>query len=120
MPTILVVDDNADVRDAIEAFLKTREYVVLSYADAARALEEVDFNNIDLILTDLQMPTSGDQFILLLAQKKITVPIIVMSGFLSEEHIAYLADLGVRKTLAKPVRMSELLQEVEAILIAED
>ena len=120
MPTILVVDDNADVRDTVVTFLKTREYIVLAYADAAPALEEVDFNNIDLILTDLQMPTSGDQFILLLEQKNITVPIIVMSGFLSEEHITYLADLGVRKTLSKPVRMSELLQEVEAILNAED
>ena len=120
MPIILVVDDNADVRDAVATILKTREYVVLAYADAAPALEEVDFNNIDLILTDLKMPTSADQFVLLLKQKGIDVPVIVMSGFLDEEQINYLSELGVRKTLSKPVRMAELLREVDAILNAED
>ena len=120
MPTILVVDDDADVRGAVEGFLKTRGHEVLAYADAAPALESVDFESVDLILTDLQMPTSGDQFVLLQEQKGIDVPVIVLSEFLNEEQINYLSGLGVRKTLSKPVRMSELLQEVEAILNAED
>ena len=120
MPTILLVDDDAYVRDAVEEFLRTRGHEVLAYADAAPALESVDFENVDLILTDLKMPTSGDQFVLLLEQKKVDVPVIVISGFLDEEHIIHLSELGVRKTLSKPVRLAELLHEVDAILNTED
>lgn len=116
MKKILVVDDDADVRSTMEEMLRTKGYQVQAYEDPSLAFEGADPKNFDLILTDLKMSMGGDEFILHLKQKKIDIPVIVVSGYLSEDQIAYLAELGVKKVLHKPLRMSELLHEVEAIL----
>ncbi|MBB31084.1 MAG: hypothetical protein CME25_19515 [Gemmatimonadetes bacterium] len=60
MAKILVMDDEASVGGVLQRALQMDRHEVLAFEDATLALEEVDFNEIDLVITDLVMPTPGD------------------------------------------------------------
>jgi len=56
---IVTMEDDASIRRAIETILTKDGHEVLAYGDAKPALEEVDYDTVDLAISDLQMPTSG-------------------------------------------------------------
>ena len=60
MAKIVVMDDEASVRGVLQRALQMDRHEVRAFEDATLALEEVDFNEIDLVITDLVMPTPGD------------------------------------------------------------
>ncbi|MDP6779740.1 MAG: response regulator [Candidatus Latescibacteria bacterium] len=116
MAKIVVMDDEATVRNVIERLLKREGHEVLAFEDAAPALEEVDFNEIDLVITDLVMPTPGDQFILIMQEDEIEVPIIVLSAHLTDARTDYLRELGVTRILEKPFEVAQMLEAVNGAL----
>ncbi len=116
MARILVMDDDEGTRTAIQRLLESRGHAVLAYEDAEPALREVNFEEVDLAISDLQMPTPGDQFLLILQQDNIDVPVIIISAYLNEERIEYLEELGAAKILAKPLEMVNLMEVVEDVL----
>ena len=116
MAKILVMDDEASVRNVIQIALKREGHEVIAYEDAAPALEEVNFDEIDLVITDLVMPTPGDQFVLILQQEDIEVPIIVLSAHLTDARVEYLRELGVTRIIPKPFEIKELLATVNGML----
>ena len=59
MATILIMEDDALARALLVRLLTGAGHLPIAYADAAPALEAVDFNTIDLIITDLHMPLRG-------------------------------------------------------------
>ena len=116
MATIVVIDDEQAVRNVIVRALQQEGHEVLAFEDAAPALDDVNFDEVDLVITDLVMPTPGDQFILILRQDEVEVPVIVLSGYLNEDRIEYLKDLGVQQVLEKPLEVSQLLKMVREIV----
>ena len=116
MAKIVVMDDEATVRNVIERLLKREGHEVLAFEDAAPALEEVDFSEIDLVITDLVMPTPGDQFILIMQEDEVEVPIIVLSAHLTDARTEYLRELGVDRILEKPFEVAQMLEAVNGIL----
>jgi DNA-binding response OmpR family regulator len=116
MAKIVVMDDEASVRGVLQRALEMEGHEVLAFEDAAPALEEVDFNEIDLVITDLVMPTPGDQFILILDQEDVEVPIMVLSAHLTDARTQYLRELGVKWILEKPFEVAELQGAVKRIL----
>ncbi len=116
MAKIVVMDDEATVRNVIERLLKREGHEVLAFEDAAPALEEVDFSEIDLVITDLVMPTPGDQFILIMQEDEIEVPIIVLSAHLTDVRTDYLRELGVTRILEKPFEVAQMLEAVNGAL----
>lgn len=118
-PTILVVEDESMVRDIIMRVLQRAGYRVLSAADGQQAIQALDQPEIDLIITDLYMPQmDGMELVLQLRQKHPTIPIIAMSGSLSEQNPDMLRSarlLGARMTLAKPFEMQELIAAVSKL-----
>ena len=116
MAKIVVMDDEASVRGVLQRALEMEGHEVLAFEDAAPALEEVDFNEVDLVITDLVMPTPGDQFILILDQEDVEVPIMVLSAHLTDARSEYLRELGVKWILEKPFEVTELLGAVKRIL----
>jgi DNA-binding response OmpR family regulator len=119
MATILVVDDDRVIRDLLTMILKTKNYDVLEFEDARPALDEVDFSETDLIITDFQMPTPGDEFVRELKDRGIEVPVMVLSAALDQDEVAVLESLGVQTIMKKPFTIVELLQAVEE-LVQED
>jgi len=113
VPKVMIVEDDEMVRTMVSRILRKEGHDVIGYPDAAPALQEADLNAIELILTDLSMPTPGEQLIQAVRKRGATPPIVVMSGHLSEEKLQLLEALGIQAFLEKPFDLSALLQIVQ-------
>ncbi len=113
---ILVVDDNADMRDYVSRLL-AQHYVVRTAGDGAEALEAARRRVPDLVLTDVMMPRM-DGFELLRALRDepgtAAVPVIVLSARSGEEATVEGLEAGADDYLAKPFAARELLARVRA------
>ncbi len=116
-PTILVVDDDDDLRAVICETLRGRGYAVQSAADGYEALGAVASARVDLMLLDVHMPRKDGLAVLSeLNARGLHVPAIVMSGFLGDEEAAEAIRMGARSCLRKPFRLEVLLSEIEDAL----
>ncbi len=87
--TLLVVDDDDDVRDAVVLALESGGYTVLRAADGTEALRVIDEHPdlIELVITDLNMPVrDGEELIEDLAKAHPALPVVVVSGYSSSEN----------------------------------
>lgn len=116
MSRIVVFEDDETIRNLVCQILETEGHEVESYADPGLALDSVDFKTFDLIITDLSMPTPGEEAIRRLRNDGIDVPIIVMSAHLSPTKTAYLKKLGVHQTISKPFKIFDLQEAVAATI----
>ncbi|AFY34014.1 PAS domain S-box protein [Calothrix sp. PCC 7507] len=115
---ILVVDDEAVIREITKASLETYNYQVLTANNGveAVAIYAQYQQKISVVLLDMMMPTM-DGAIAIRTLQKINphVKIIAISGLLSSQNIAEVAGMGVKAFLAKPCTAQELLQTIGAI-----
>lgn len=116
MATILVMDDDPFVRDVIARMLKMEGHRVLIFPDARPALEEVNFDETDLIITDLTMATPGETAIRALRHRGVDVPILVLSGYIDSQKAEYLFALGAQRVMAKPFLLKALMAQVQELL----
>ena len=119
MATVLIMEDDALARELLVRLLTCEGHRPIAYADAAPALEAVDFDTIDLIITDLHMPLRGDAAIQLLRARGIATPIILLSGYLEGGEDERLLALGASWILAKPYEIEVLLEAVRELLVPE-
>ncbi|SCL35067.1 PAS domain S-box-containing protein [Micromonospora nigra] len=117
-PTVLVVDDNADLRGYLCALLGPH-FRVLGAVDGVEALDLVAREGPDLVLTDVMMPRL-DGFGLLRAlradRRTAGLPVIVLSAHTGEEAAVQALGAGADDHLPKPFSSSELLARVRAHL----
>lgn len=102
MATVVVLEDDDFVRAFVRRLLQISGHRVLDFSDAAPALAEVDFDHVDLVITDMQMPTSGEVAIRTIRERGFDVPIVVMSGHINPEDSDYYIGLGAQSLLLKP------------------
>jgi CheY-like chemotaxis protein len=110
---VLIMEDDALFRQALTRLLAASGYQPTSYADAAPALAEVDFDKVDVIITDLRMQTSGEEAIQRLRTRGVDVPVLVLSGYLQPGDAERLVAGGVQQVLAKPFDAQRILAAVE-------
>jgi excisionase family DNA binding protein len=107
---VLVVDDEASIRDLLAKTLALAEYDVETAADATTALNRVRSSEYDLLIADLRMP--GMDGLTLVRQVKgirAELPVIIITGFSSETSAIEAVNLGVAGYLRKPFRVPEVL-----------
>jgi len=112
--TILVVDDNADIRTFVKRFLETVGWTVVTAADGAEGLRffEQHQSSIVLLLTDVMMPnTNGLELANRVLQIDSQLPVLFMSG---DDWTAY---RGL-ECVAKPFMPAELVEKVTRVLNA--
>jgi CheY-like chemotaxis protein len=115
---VLVVDDDAGLRDSIRALLESMGFLVSTAANAREAVTEISAQRPDVILTDIYMP-EGDGYELISAIRSFgeNIPIIAMSGgafqFGIKDHLGIAKRLGAEATLAKPFRAAALIETVD-------
>ena len=109
--TILVVDDDPDIRDYASRVLEDCGYAVLTAPDGAAALVLLCGNDrIDLLFTDIVMPgLDGTEVARLAMQKSPRLKVLLASGYTTGPT------LGCR-LLKKPYRPQQLVGEVAAVL----
>ena len=112
MATIVVIDDETSIRDVIARILRMNGHDVLAFEDGAPALAEADFDEVDLVVTDLRMPTSGEQVIASLHEQGVQVPVIVLSGYLNDTQVRNLNALEVKEIMSKPFQLTDFLELV--------
>jgi excisionase family DNA binding protein len=109
-PRILVVDDDEAVRDLIARALTAAGYDVARAADGLAALERVAERGIDLLITDLRMPGMDGLALVREARRAAPgLPVIIITGFSTEETATDAVALGVAGYLTKPFRLARIL-----------
>jgi CheY-like chemotaxis protein len=112
MATILVLDDEANVRRLLRAVLESAGYEVLEAAEGRAGLTLYRQRGADLVITDICMPTlDGLDLMIELTREFLNVKVIAMSG--TRELLGRAKLLGARHTLRKPFDMKELLSAVK-------
>jgi excisionase family DNA binding protein len=107
---VLVVDDEASIRDLLSKTLGLAEYDVETAADASTALGRVRASTYDLLITDLKMPgMDGVTLIRQVKRIRAELPVIIITGFSTESSAIEAVNLGVAGYLRKPFRVPEVL-----------
>jgi len=114
---VLVVDDEAVVRETVRLVLAQAGYEVIEASDGTQAMEVVRSGDnpslLDAIILDLYMPkTHGQEVILYLRSKFPAIPIIVLTGKPDTADIIRSLDEGVMDFLVKPVHPDKMLASV--------
>jgi two-component system KDP operon response regulator KdpE len=120
MTLILVVDDEAQIRRALERALVARGYEVDAAADGAEALDQAAVRLPDLIVLDLNMPVLGGLEVTRQIRSWSSVPILVLSVREDESDKIAALDSGADDYLTKPFGVGELLARVRALLRRTD
>jgi excisionase family DNA binding protein len=109
-PRILVVDDEASIRDLLAKTLALAEYDVDVAPDGRSALERMRMNPYDLLIADLKMPGMDGLAVIREAKRyKADLPVIIITGFSSESSAIEAVNLGVAGYLTKPFRVPQVL-----------
>ncbi len=110
MKTILLVDDEHYVLDALRQISNNFGYKVISRPDAESALSIIrEGNNIDLVLTDYRLSgMKGIEFIVTLKKNLPATPVIILTKDSSVEAYIKALSLGVFECLNKPISMKDL------------
>lgn len=116
--TVLVVDDEENIREITSATLKKFGYEVLTAADGTEAIAVyAQQGKIDLVLTDMAMPfMDGAATIRALRKLAPHLKIIAASGLSTPEQSAEIEALGVNAFLSKPYTAERLLTTIAAVL----
>lgn len=115
--TVLIAEDNAQSRRLLMEHLEALGYsVVAAVADGAEAVEEVKKLRPSLVFLDLKMPKMGGFEAARTISSLVHVPIIVVTGYSSEELAAEAVESGVFAYLIKPVAKKQLLPTIKIAL----
>lgn len=114
--TILVIDDERQIRKLLEITLKSANYHVIEAAAGKEGLIMAAMHPPDLILLDLGLPDEDGQHILVRLREWYLSPIIILSVRDSEEEIIRALDNGANDYLVKPFRTGELLARIRNAL----
>ena len=109
-PRVLVVDDEASIRDLLAKTLALAEYDVDLAPDGRAALERLRIIPYDLLITDLKMPGVDGLTVIKEARRlKTDIPVIIITGFSTESSAIEAVNLGVSGYLTKPFRVPRVL-----------
>jgi DNA-binding response OmpR family regulator len=113
---ILVVEDEKEIADAIEVYLKNQNYNVFKACDGLAALELFNKEKIHLILMDIMMPKLDGTSTTLKIREISTVPIIMLSAKSEDMDKIWGLNIGADDYITKPFNPMELLARVNSNL----
>lgn len=117
MARILVAEDEATVREFVVRALGTAGHQATAVVDGGAALEALEHDSYDLLLTDIVMPVmDGIALALRVARDYPGMPVLLMSGYPKERQRAHNIDVLVHDVLAKPFTLDGLLKAVASAL----
>ncbi len=115
---ILVIDDEADIRESLELLLTTENYLVDLAENATQGLERFESGTHDLILLDLMMPDrSGMEVLAEIRQRDQETPIFMLTAYGSEEVAVRALKSGANDYFAKPWDNDKLLIEIDRMIL---
>jgi CheY-like chemotaxis protein len=118
-PTILIIENEVSNRILIERVLSTRGYRCISASNGQEALNLLDSEYVDLILTDLSMPVlDGYRTTQLIRERPAmaNVPIVAVTAYALNDENEAAMQIGCNEYLTKPFKPRQLLEVVDRLL----
>jgi CheY-like chemotaxis protein len=118
-PLVLVIDDNLDARSLLTAILECEGYEVVSASSAYAALEEVQRERYNFIISDIGMPGMDGYELarrLRILPEYSTTPMIAVTGFPQYSAHATAINAGFNAHLEKPIEPAKLLEILARLL----
>ncbi|MDP4109030.1 MAG: VanR-ABDEGLN family response regulator transcription factor [Bacillota bacterium] len=113
---ILVVDDEREIADLIEVYLKNENYSVFKFYSAKEAVGCIDETELDLAILDVMLPDGNGFDICRRIREKYTFPVIMLTAKEEETDKITGLTLGADDYITKPFRPLELVARVKAQL----
>lgn len=114
MSTILIIDDQKPIRNALREILEFEKYTIEEAADGFIGLEMIGNKNYDLVFCDIKMPRlDGLEFLKKVTEKENTIPIIMISGHGDIETAVQTLKLGAYDYIEKPLDLNRVLKSVK-------
>ena len=114
--SIMVVDDDPNLRRSLALILQRAGYRVVTASRAYDALDHLRTNIFDLVILDIMMPDNGLTLLPKIHSLYPRLPILILTAQPSAETTAELEYLGVHSHLVKPVTPERILEYVETML----
>jgi excisionase family DNA binding protein len=118
-PMVLVVDDDAQVREVVRVNLEVEGYAVREAANAEEGLAALEEDAPDLILLDVMMPQVDGWEMLRRVQERHgvgSIPVVMFSGKLDEASVAEAAERGAQGFVGKPFDLRSLIEQTKQIV----
>jgi len=117
MASILVVDDEASMREFLEILLKKQGHRVATAPDAAGALRRADEGGLDLVITDLRLGAhSGVEVLRGVKERSPGTEVVMVTAFATTENAIQAMKLGAYDYVLKPFKVEELVLVVQKAL----
>ncbi len=116
MPTVLVVEDDPAILDAIAYNLEADGHAVLRAADGVAGLESARAEHPDLVVLDVMLPRMSGLDVCRVLRAEQTVPILMLTARTGEADKVQGLDLGADDYVTKPFSMRELRARVSSLL----
>ncbi|MED1916579.1 response regulator transcription factor [Bacillus thuringiensis] len=113
---VLVVDDEAEIRDAIEIYLKNESMTVFKASNGQEALDVLEREEIQLILMDIMMPKMDGMTATFQIRQKKNIPIIMLSAKSEDTDKILGLNIGADDYVTKPFNPLELIARVKSQL----
>ncbi len=121
--TILVIENEVSNRILVERVLSTQSYRCISASNGREALEVLDHEQVDLILTDLSMPVMDGYRTTQLIRARPgmeKLPIVAVTAFALSDEGEAARQIGCTEYLTKPFKPRQLLELVDRLLASSE
>jgi CheY-like chemotaxis protein len=118
---VLLVEDAPDIRDAFTTLLRSEGAEVVSAATGREAIESVDRQHFDVVLTDLGLPDLPGETLIghIVAQGRPRPRIVAVTGY-GEPHVGRARAAGADAVFTKPVEWTLLVRELQPLSVEAD
>ena len=114
--TILVVDDEPMIREAVVSYLAHKGYRVLAAESGAQALAVFERETVSFVVLDLMLPDLSGEEVCTRLRKASCVPILMLTAKTAKEDLLNGLRIGADDYLTKPFSLKALCARIEAIL----
>lgn len=114
---VVVVDDDAAIRDLLKRGIQRNGYECLSAANAFEALEYLKNHKVGVVISDINMPEMNGLELVKIIKEKHDCDVIVMTGYIEEFTYEEIIGRGASDFVQKPVRISEFVARLKRVLM---
>src|SRR5215472_1531126 len=115
--SILVIDDEAGIRDSLEVLLTLEGYAVKMAADGEQGLRILELENFDLVLLDLALPgRSGLDLMPMIKDRQPEIPIIMITAYGTVDNVVEAIRAGAENFIQKPWDNEKLLADIRSAI----
>lgn len=112
--TILIADDEAEIRNLLRLYLENESYRVIEAENGLQALEKLKTNHVDLCILDIMMPEMDGFHVLQEMRKTSNIPVMILSAKDADSEKILGLNLGADDYLSKPFNPLEAVARVNS------